>query len=261
MTLLETYSLSAAIGQRQLFNNLNLKIQPGQNWAVLGPNGCGKTTLLHSLAGLHESSSGTINLCDKTLSAWTHKQRAQQLGILFQKEETFFPATVLETVLTGRHPHVMARGLSALLEWEESEDYQIAEQALQDVGLLEMKNRIITTLSGGEWRRVMIATLLAQNTDISLFDEIANHLDLNHQQKIMRLVTERITTGNRANIFVLQDINQAMRFCEYGLLLFDNGQHISGPLREIISINTLEDLYHCPFTSIMHGQENIFIPA
>lgn len=261
MTLLETCSLSATIAQRQLFSGLNLKIQPGQNWAILGPNGCGKTTLMHTLAGLIDASSGTINLCARPLSTWSHQQRAQKMGILFQKEETLFPATVLETVLTGRHPHVMARGLSALLDWEDEKDYQIAEQALQDVGLLAMKHRIITTLSGGEWRRVMIATLLAQDTDISLFDEIANHLDLNHQQKIMKLVTERITKGNRANIFVLQDVNQAMRYCEYGLLLFDNGQHITGPLQEIISTNTLEELYNCPFTSIPHEQENIFIPA
>lgn len=261
MILIETSALSATIGQRQLYSDLNLQIQPGQNWAILGPNGCGKTTLMHALAGLLETSSGTINLCDKPLTTWTNKQRSQKLGILFQKEETFFPATVLETVLTGRHPYVMARGLRALLEWEENEDLVIAEKALQDVAMLKMKHRTITTLSGGEWRRVMIAALLAQDTDITLYDEIANHLDLNHQQKIMKLVTNRITTGDRANIFVLQDINQAMRFCEYGLLLFDNGQHITGPLHDIISVNTLEELYHCPFMLLEHEQRNVFLPT
>lgn len=261
MNLLETFSLSADIGRRNLFNNINLKISAGENWAVLGPNGCGKTTFLHALAGLLKTNSGNVALCGKPHSTWSHNQRSQKLGILFQKEETYFPATVLETVLTGRHPHVMARGLRALFDWEEDEDLVIAEQALLDVGMLEMKDRTITTLSGGEWRRVMIAALLAQNTDITLYDEIANHLDLNHQQKILKLVTNRITAGNRANIFVLQDINQAMKFCEYGLLLFDNGQHIEGPLKEIISVKSLEELYHCPFVTITHEQEKIFMPV
>lgn len=261
MALLETYSLSATIGSRTLFDHLNLTIQAGQNWAVLGPNGCGKSTLLHTLAGLTEPSNGSVSLSGKPLTTWTHKQRSIMLGILFQKEDTYFPATILETVLTGRHPHVLKRGLRALLDWEENEDIKIAEKALQEVDLLQMKNRIITTLSGGEWRRVMIAALLAQNTNINLYDEIANHLDLNYQQKILRLVTNRISEGNRANIFVLQDINQATRFCEYGLMLFDNGQHIAGPMREIISVNTLEELYHCPFTSVSHQDRDLYLPA
>ena len=261
MMLLETCALSATVGQRKLYDNLNLKIHGGENWAILGPNGCGKTTLLHTLAGLTEPGSGTINLCDKPIKSWPHKKRAQQIGILFQQEETLFPASVFETVLTGRHPHIMARGLQALLDWEDSEDFTIAEQALNDVDLLAMKSRSITTLSGGEWRRVMIAALLAQKTSITLYDEISNHLDPNHQQKILKHITKQVTGENRANLFVLQDINQALRYCAHGLLLFDNGQHISGPLEEIISENTLAELYHCPFTLLEHKQGNIFLPT
>ncbi len=266
MILLETCALSATAGpgsaeQKTLYENLNLKVHAGENWAVLGPNGCGKTTLLHTLAGLVEPESGAIKLCDKPIKSWPHKKRAQQIGILFQQEETLFPASVFETVLTGRHPYIMARGLQALLDWEDSEDFAIAEQALKDVGLLSMKNRSITTLSGGEWRRVMIAALLAQKTNINLYDEISNHLDLNHQQKLLKLISKQVENKNRANIFVLQDINQALRYCEFGLLLFDNGQHIMGSLHEIISEGTLAELYHCPFTVLEHKLGNIFLPA
>ncbi|MFV1992260.1 MAG: ABC transporter ATP-binding protein [Acidiferrobacterales bacterium] len=266
MILLETCTLSATAGsgsadQKTLYKNLNLKIHAGENWAILGPNGCGKTTLMHNLAGLTEPESGTINLGNKPIKSWAHKKRAQQIGILFQQEETLFPASVFETVLTGRHPHIMARGLQAVFDWEDNEDFAIAEQALNDVGLLSLKDRSITTLSGGEWRRVMIAALLAQKTSITLYDEISNHLDLNHQQKILKHITKQVTDGNRANLFVLQDINQALRHCEYGLLLFDNGQHMTGPLQEIISESTLAELYHCPFTVLEHTQGNIFLPS
>jgi len=261
MNFLEVSSLTIKLGQRTLCENLDLEIQGGQNWAILGPNGCGKTTLLHTLAGLIQQSNGSITLNHRPLSNWTPVQRALKIGILLQKEETYFPASVLETVLTGRHPHVMARGLAALLEWEENEDISIAEKALRDVDMFSFRDRITTSLSGGEWRRVMIAALLTQDTDITLYDEIANHLDLNHQQKIMNLVTDRISKGSRANVFVLQDVNQALRYCNHGLLMFDDGRHITGPLSEIISVKTLEDLYHCPFIDIAHQQQKIYMPV
>ena len=108
MSLLTCHELNVHIANKTVSENLSLSINAGENWAILGMNGCGKTTLLHTFAGLLPSTSGDISLCKKSLTGLTRREVAQQLSLLLQHQEDHFPGTVLEAVLIGRHPHIQS---------------------------------------------------------------------------------------------------------------------------------------------------------
>jgi iron complex transport system ATP-binding protein len=255
MALLETRHLRLAIGARLLCADLSLAFNAGENWAILGPNGSGKTTLLHALAGVRDVTPGTVMLDGSEMARVPARARARRLGLLLQDYETGFPAAVLETVLSGRHPHL------GPLQWEGAADYAAAHAALTAVGLGDLTARSLSTLSGGERRRVEIATLLAQDAPILLLDEPGNHLDLHHQTDVLALLAARTRQSGHLNLFVLHDINAAMRFCNHALLLFGDGEAVHGPLAEVVTLTTLERLYRCRLRELRDGMTRCFLPA
>ena len=143
MSRLATRQLFAAVPDRVLFQALDFEVEPGQSWGVLGPNGAGKSTLLHTLAGLRNIQHGEVLLDGKALGTWSHRDRAQRIGLLLQDTFDAFPASVLETALIGRHPHLGRWG------WESAEDYELAERALAAMALQGFDDRRTDTLSGG----------------------------------------------------------------------------------------------------------------
>ncbi len=255
MALLKTHVLSLAVAGRTLCRRLDVGFEGGENWAILGANGSGKTTLLHTLAGLRPADEGGVSLDGADLRHIAPRQRARRMGVLFQDFEATFPATVLETVLTGRYPRLER------WQWESAEDYRAAEAALEDVGLAGFAHRALTTLSGGERRRVEIAALLAQDSSICLLDEPTNHLDLHHQVRILELLSSRARRPGHLNIFVLHDINLAARFATHGILLFDDGEHLKGALPDILLRPNLERLYHCPLHEVHADGLSWYLPG
>ncbi|MEJ2688162.1 MAG: ABC transporter ATP-binding protein, partial [Gammaproteobacteria bacterium] len=175
MTLLATRELAVRIADVRVCSGLDLTVEAGQCWCVLGRNGVGKTTLLHALAGLGNPAAGAVYMDGIPLHEVPAAARARHLGLLLQDHSDPFPATVLDTVLIGRHPHL------GLWRWEGPEDYRRARRALEAMGLAGFEQREIHTLSGGERRRVGLATLLTQDPAVYLLDEPTNHLDLHHQ--------------------------------------------------------------------------------
>jgi iron complex transport system ATP-binding protein len=255
MSSLSTHDLQVTIGGKTVCDALTVNARTGENWALLGANGSGKTTLLHTLAGLRQPAAGGIQLNDQDLDTYTRRARAQQLGILFQDHGEVFPADVLETVLSGRHPHL------GRWTWEDAADMDLATTALAEVGLSGFEQRSLDTLSGGERRRVAIAALLCQNPPVCLWDEPTNHLDLHHQVQILTRLADRAGRPGHLNIFVLHDINLALRVCTHGLLLLGNGETIQGPAHEIITPATLEQVYGCPIRAVTDGASRIYLPA
>ncbi|MCR4346823.1 MAG: ABC transporter ATP-binding protein [Sulfuricaulis sp.] len=253
--MLRAQNLTLRIAGRTLCANLNVSLEAGENWVMLGANGSGKTTLLHTLAGLRAPETGTVSLDNGEINKIPARTRAQRLGVLFQDMESGFPATVIETVLTGRYPHLDR------WQWEGAEDYRAAEAALDAVGLNGLDRRPLATLSGGERRRVEIATLLAQDAPICLLDEPINHLDLRHQVQMLDLLADRAHRPGHLNLFVLHDVNLALRFGTHGMLLFDNGECLHGPLSELLNRPNLERLYHCRLREIRDDVTSWFLPA
>jgi iron complex transport system ATP-binding protein len=253
--MLQARNLTLTIAGRTLCASLDAELKAGENWVILGANGSGKTTLLHALAGLRAPDAGHIRLEDSVVNDIPPRTRARRIGVLFQEAESEFPATVLETVLTGRYPHLDR------WQWEGAQDYRAAEAALEAVGLIGLARRPLATLSGGERRRVEIAALLAQDAPICLLDEPTNHLDLRHQVQVLELVAGRARRPGHLNVFVLHDVNLAARFGTHAILLFDNGECRHGPLADMLNRSNLEQMYHCRLREIRDNGQTWFLPG
>lgn len=247
--------LSLSIGDIHVCKDLNLEIKPGELWAVLGVNGVGKSTLLHHIINVDDATSNEIIIDGKPLSHYKHhrKQLAQKTGILLQDYEYNFPCTVLDAALIGRHPYL------SKWQWESTEDLRITENSLELTNLMNLKNRLTNTLSGGEKRRLNIATLLTQDPDYLLLDEPTNHLDLSAQIKILDLLKQHILENNKSGIMVIHDANLANRYCDNVLMLFGQGKWASGSVKEMINTDNLERLYNCPIQELSNENQTVFI--
>jgi len=252
--LLKCTDLDIDVGNIVVTRGLEFSIQPGQCWCVLGRNGIGKTTLLHTLAGLRTATSGSIELNASPLHQLERREIAQKLGIVFQNYEDNFPASVVETVLQGRHPHLHS------WQWESADDHRVAMQAIAQLGLSGYEARNIQTLSGGERQRVSIATLLAQETELLLLDEPTNHLDLHHRLQVLETLVSHGRKTNRAVLMVLHDVNLAARFADHVLLLLGNGESRLGKKEQILETDALEHLYNLPLTRIETPRGPAWLP-
>jgi len=246
---LELSDLALQIDGRMLCEGLSATMHTTQSWCVLGPNGTGKTTLLHTLAGLRAPQHGDVLLNNQAVKDYSLHELAQLRSILFQRNEEPFPSTVIETIMSGRHPHIPRWGS------ETEDDRQLANELLTRVGLSDMQHRDITTLSGGEHQRVDIATVFAQQTPLRLFDEPASNLDLRHQAEMLDLITRG---DEHLNILVLHDINHATRYCTHALLMFEDGHVEQGSIDEILEVERLETLYTCPLKVIEDDEQKWF---
>jgi iron complex transport system ATP-binding protein len=250
VTLLRTRGLTVTVGEHTICRDLDLAVANGERWALLGGNGAGKTTLLHSLLGLHTELEGTVELAGETLAQLRRRRIAQLAGLLPQDSSDPFPASVLETALIGRHPHL------GPWQWEGAADYAAARQALAEVGLEALEDRDVGTLSGGERRRLALATLITQDPAVWLLDEPTNHLDLHHQVTLLQRVASR-STG--ATLMSLHDVNLAERFCSHTLLMFGDGETLAGPVEQTLDTAALSRLYQHPIRRLDDGERRVFI--
>lgn len=254
MALLETASLNLSIAGHAICQNLNLRLEPGQCWGLLGRNGAGKTTLLHTLAGLRRPDAGHVRLDGRDLSTLSRRTVARSVGLLLQDSSDPFPATVLETALLGRHPHRSPWQGESIL------DRAMARDALTAVDLDGFEDRLVQTLSGGERRRLAMASLITQAPRLWLLDEPTNHLDLHHQISLLDTVTRHASTSGGAVVMILHDINLAVRYCEHLLLLFGDGRHHSGTSAEVLDEKRLESLYGHPLMRIAGPRGDVWLP-
>ncbi|MFC4260784.1 ABC transporter ATP-binding protein [Marinobacter lacisalsi] len=253
MNPLQTRQLVIDIPDRASGQPLDFALESGQVWGVLGPNGVGKTTLLHTLAGLRTPRSGDVWLGERSLTRIRRREVSQQLGLVFQERQDGFPATVLETALIGRHPWLSP------WQMEGGEDLALAEKALEALDVAHLSDRLVNTLSGGERQRVGIATILTQNPDIWLLDEPTNHLDLHHQVAVLRLLENQAKSG-KAVFMCLHDLNLAARWCDHLLLLFPNGEACWGPAERMLVPSVLERLYDQKLIMVEADGVPVFVP-
>jgi iron complex transport system ATP-binding protein len=252
MNVLSAHGVTVAVGQRLLVEQLDLRLAPGDLLVILGRNGSGKTLLLHSLAGLRAPTAGRVELDGQALAAWPRRGLAQRLGLLLQLYEDAFPLTVLDAVLVGRHPHL------GFWQWEGGGDRAIARAALATMGLEGMEARTVTTLSGGERRRLAIAALLAQQPGVYLLDEPLNHLDPQHQIAVLSHCAGLARAGH-AVATSLHDPNLAARFGTRALLLHGDGRWRLGDVNAVLTAQHLSALFHTPITQIPSALGPVFV--
>jgi iron complex transport system ATP-binding protein len=246
--------LSVDVAGRSLVDALTVAVKRGEIVAVLGQNGSGKSLTLHTLAGLRPATSGTVSLLGLDVSSSKRQDLAKHLALLPQHVDDIFPATVLDTALIGRHPHI------GRLNWESQQDRKVANLALASVDLAELAARDVLTLSGGERRRLAIAQVLTQAPDLYLLDEPTNHLDPQHQLDALRLFREKADAG-AAVIASLHDVNLAVRFADRCLLLYGDGRWDLGATTEILDEERLSRLYATPMEAVAWRNRDLFIAS
>jgi iron complex transport system ATP-binding protein len=266
MPILAIDSLTLAIQDKLLVKNLTVNIDEGQRWGLLGKNGVGKTTLLHSILGIFTPNAGEVKFQGENISDISRQELAKNLGILFQQGISTLPATVMETVLLGRHPHVQT------LLRDDPQDLAIALDALKELGLEELIHRQVDSLSGGERQRLALAMLFAQMPTFFLLDEPNNHLDIAYQVKFLEALNDRlnqpiknhaskVTSARKASLLIAtHDINLASRFCDNIILMMGNGEWISGTNIEVLSSANLSRSYDCAIEMIESGTNRWFYP-
>lgn len=247
-------NLRVSVPGRVLVDDLALAAATGELIAVLGQNGSGKSMTMHTLAGLRAPESGTVTLNGASLATTPRPKIAKHLALLPQHIDDIFPATVLDTAMIGRHPHI------GRLNWESDRDFSVARSALQAVGLQDMSERDVLTLSGGERRRLAVAQVLTQEPRIYLLDEPTNHLDPQHQLDALQLFRDKADDGDIV-LASLHDVNLAVRYADRCLLLYGDGRWDLGATAEILDCDRLSRLYSTPMEAIDWHSHQLFIAS
>ena len=252
--LLDISGLRVSVPGRVLVENLEMSLCRGEFVAVLGRNGSGKTLSLLTLAGLRRPEAGSIRLGGEAIGAMRRQRVAKRLALLPQDTDDIFPATVLDTALVGRHPHI------GRLRWESPADHARARESLAMVGIADLAARDVLSLSGGERRRLAIAQILTQTPDIYLLDEPTNHLDPQHQVDTLRIF-RRAADAGAGVIASLHDVNLAARVADRCLLLFGDGRWEFGATDEVLDEARLEALFQTPMEAVQWRDRRLFIAS
>ncbi len=210
--MIELKHIQVSYGKREILHDIDATIAPGRITAVMGPNGCGKTTLLRCIGGLLEPTSGSVGIDGQEVGSYSARALAQKVAFVRQQAQTDFEFSAFETVLMGRNPY------QHHLQNESQKDWDIVEQCMKQTNTWHLRLAKPTEMSGGEMQRVMIARALAQQTPVLLMDEPVSNLDIAHQLEIMRL----LRTTDKTVVIVIHDLNLALQFCD-DLMLIHNG--------------------------------------
>lgn len=221
MKSLEVMNLACGYEGKVIVKGVSFEINAGEFVGIVGANGSGKTTLLRAISGLLPTVSGEININERDIKTYSRKEIAKIMAFVPQLMEPVYGFTVREMVLLGRIPYLER------FEFESEEDFQVAQWAIDELGIKDFASKDVTKLSGGEFQRVAIARALAQEPKIMLLDEPISHLDIRYQVKILKLL--RKLRQQRTIIATFHDLNMASRFCQR-LILLKNGELIAAGL-------------------------------
>lgn len=235
--MLEINDIRAGYGGREVLNGISFRVDDGSIVALLGVNGAGKTTLIRALNRSIDLTSGSISLNERQLTDLSRREIAREIAVVAQENETRFPVTVLEFVLSGRFAH------GGVFGWETDRDLGAAETALEICELSAMKDRLMNELSGGERQRVVLARALATEARILLLDEPTANLDLSHQAMMFRLVDARTKECGGSAVVITHDLNLASEFADHVVLLDNGAVEAQGPPREVFTEDTLSRIF------------------
>ena len=230
-------SVTVGYGQRTIIRDLSATFPAGKITTIVGPNGCGKSTLLRAMSGLLNLDTGTVSVDGQNISDMKRKDVARILGMLPQSPVAPEGLLVSDLVARGRHPHQ-----AWFRQWSSTDEDAVFE-ALKQTGSADLASRTLDELSGGQRQRVWISMVLAQNTDILFLDEPTTYLDLATSVDILELVDSLRQELGRTVVIVLHDLNLAVRYSDY-LVVMKEGQVIaSGTPAEVITAELLQEAF------------------
>ena len=229
--------ITVRYGNNTVVNDLSFHLEEGQWLMLAGPNGAGKTTLIEAIAqGV--PYTGSIRWENQELCSLKPSQLVQKIGVLSQKNNVGYAYTVEEVVGLGRYAY-----RSGFFSNADDQGKVLVESALEATGLTNLRHASMLTLSGGETQRVFLAQVFAQNPQILVLDEPANHLDLNYQQQIFSLIREWLKEPGRAVLSVVHDLSLARHYGTHAILM-DRGKSIArGAIHEVMTPDNLQQVY------------------
>ncbi|MFO8083598.1 MAG: ABC transporter ATP-binding protein [Desulfobacterales bacterium] len=239
-------------GAQAVIENLSLSIRAGCFHAILGPNGCGKTTLLDLLSGYIRPSSGTILFNGKNLSGYSKRLLASRIALVPQEYRVNFPYTVREMVAMGRYPH------QARFSRPTEKDSQAVDYALNACMAEELSERFITELSGGEKQRVIFARAVAQQTSVLLLDEPCASMDVKHALRILKVALGLVMNNKVTVVAVMHDINLAARFADNLIFMKGGCKIVSGPVNQSLDSKTIQKVFDVE--SLVSVEQNLNVP-
>jgi len=251
MAKLEIENINLDYGQRSVIRNLSFQLCPGELLGLVGPNGCGKTSVIKSLSRVLTLSSGRILLDGKEVSGITRNELARLIGVVPQNPSLPETFTVFEVVILGRNPHL------GLLSTETARDIAIVWQAMERTGITYLAKRRIGELSGGERQRVTIARVLAQEPQVILMDEPTANLDISQQMDILNLITGMCREKNIVTLIAIHDLNIAAQYCTR-IIMLKNGQiYTEGIPAVVITAENVREVFGAETTIYPHPENNL----
>lgn len=232
--------LTLAYDGRTVAEELAVTIPDRSFTVIVGPNACGKTTLLRALARLLKPRKGKVYLDGEVISSLPAKQVARRLGLLPQSAIAPEGITVSDLVARGRYPH------QRLLRHWSRQDAEVVERSMARTGVLDLAERLVDELSGGQRQRVWLAMALAQETELLLLDEPTTYLDISHQMDILDLCAELHAEQGRTLVAVLHDLNQAARYATHLIAMRDGEVLATGAPEEVVTAERVEEIFELP---------------
>lgn len=222
---------------RTISDQLSMEIPDGEFTVIIGPNACGKSTLLRALARLLAPESGAVLLDGKAITAYPAKEVARRVGLLPQTSTAPDGIRVADLVARGRYPHQ-----SLLRQWSKADEDAVAA-AMAATGVTELSARQVDELSGGQRQRVWIAMVLAQDTPIVLLDEPTTYLDIAHQIQLLDLCRRLNRESGRTVVAVLHDLNHAFRYADHLIAMRDGRVVAAGPPGRIVTADLVHEVF------------------
>ncbi|MBO3445145.1 ABC transporter ATP-binding protein [Clostridium sp. CCUG 7971] len=235
--MIKAKDLKLCYDEKVILDNINLDIEKGKITALIGSNGCGKSTLIKAIARILMPKNGSIEMENKDILKMPSKEVSKILAMLPQSSNAPEDLTIYDLVKQGRYPY------HNLLSFWSKKDEEIVLDSIKKVGLIDDKDRTLDSLSGGQRQRAWIALALAQNTDIILLDEPTNHLDIKYQLEILNILKDLNEKENRTIVMVIHDINHALKYAD-NIVAIKNGNILAkGHKGDIINENLIKDVF------------------
>lgn len=242
---LEAKDINISIGGKTIVRDLSLDVPDQRFSALLGANGSGKTTLLRAIYRTQKMDSGMVLLDGENIAGYSGKKLARSMAVMGQFNQINFDYTVLDIALMGRYP------FHSLLEQEKERDYELALNALDQVGMKGYRDRNFQSLSGGEKQRVILARALTQSPKILILDEPTNHLDIRYRLEILSIIKNLHVTVLSA----LHDLSLAAQFCDYLYLMKQGGIVTQGTPEDVMTPQVIRDIFDVE-ASVFHSPVN-----